>query len=381
MSEYHHSRCAGGRSCNCGTPVGLGLAGRREGISSFRRCVLMCLALLAGTSGLAQGSAITSWTGSVSDLWTQGANWDNGVPALGYVAQIGNVANNPVSLTGSAIIDGLTTGALNSLTLQSGATLTLQGTGPFLNAGTVAVASNSVLRLTGGSAYTNDGQITLNGSSNYSLLVLTGSGTVNLDGTGTLSMTNSAYNHIDADTAGLTLVNGAGHSITGAGVLGGFQPFTLRNEGTITGQGSAGLEFWPTVTVENTGGTIRADGTKVTFTYGNPLAGGTLDLIHGGTMELPALVSDAAVHIDGDSSLTLRGTTLAGSTVSNSGTIVVPDNAMARLSGGTTVHDNGQITLNGSSNYSLLVLTGSGTVNLDGTGTLSMTNSAYNHID
>ncbi len=166
--------------------------------------VAVCLLLSFGMSGLTLGSTATVWTGSESSLWTATANWDNGVPLLaGYTAFIQNAANNPVSLTGPVAIDGLTTGAANSLIVGSGAaletgaltnagtitlaggTLTLQGAGPFTNSGTIqnaagglsrlggnltntgtiAVSNNSGLQFTGGSTYTNDGQITLNAES------------------------------------------------------------------------------------------------------------------------------------------------------------------------------------------------------------------------
>ena len=153
------------------------------------------------------------------------------------------------------------------------------------NAGTIAVSDNSWLQLTGGGTYTNDGSIMLNATnSTSSSLVLHGGGTVTLGGTGALTMTGPFGSRIFADSAGMTLVNAAGHQITGAGTFGfmGGEPFTFQNEGTVTAAG--GMGFAPGVTVLNAGGTIRADGSDVVFLWTAGVLGGTLDVSNGGGM-------------------------------------------------------------------------------------------------
>jgi hypothetical protein len=88
---------------------------------------------------------ITSWTGATDSLWTQGANRDNSVPTLGYLAQIENATNNPVLLTvaSGVDVDGLTLGALNGLTLQRAA---LQ-TRALANAGTITLTGGTLILL------------------------------------------------------------------------------------------------------------------------------------------------------------------------------------------------------------------------------------------
>ena len=240
---------------------------------------------------LAAAGTITRWTGTASSDWANAANWDAGVPAAGYVAAILDVTRNPVSLTTPATVDGLETGAANSLTLAgatlqtgaltnagtitlAGGTLTLSGTGPFTssgiiqnaagglstlggsltNTGTISIADSSALQVTGGSTYTNTGVIQLNASGGGSALHLVGAGDVTLTGSGSLAMSNSLGNYIIADTPGLTLVNEAGHTIAGGAVIGGGgSSFTFRNAGTVTANGSAGIVFAPAATLVNTG--------------------------------------------------------------------------------------------------------------------------------
>jgi fibronectin-binding autotransporter adhesin len=438
--------------------------------------MVTCLAFLAAVPGLVQGATTTLWTGSANSSWAEATNWDHGVPTVGYLARIENVANNPVSLTIPSSIDGLTIGTLNGLTLQgavlqtgaltndgtitlAGGTLTLQGAGPFTNSGliqnavgglsqlggnltntgTIAVSESSGLQFTGGSTYINDGLITLNAIGSVSDLRLYGGGTVTLGGAGSLTMTNRLDNQVFADTAGMSLVNEADHTITGAGVIGGSgAAFTLQNTGTITADGSAGLFFSPQASVvntgtiqsgggpltfasgvTNTGGTIQADGSTVTFTGPAPVLGGTLAALHGGNLNFTgSLVQDADLNVGSASAatltgatytggsmdivgtLTLQGSTVSGSTVINSGlirnatsslgqlggnvtntgTIVVSESSGLQLTGGSTYINDGLITLNAIGAVSDLRLYGSGAVTLAGVGSLTMTNRLDNRI-
>ncbi len=364
----------------------------------------------------------------------------NGSP-FSFCVSTGLASGSTATLTGTTYTGG-SMDMEGLLTLQggtvTGTTVTNTGTirnatgglsqlgGTVTNTGTIAVSNNSGLQFTGGSTYTNDGQITLNAeSTGVSDLRLAGTGTpatVTLQGSGSLAMSNATGNSIMADAANLTLVNGAAHTITGAGVIGGFgAPFTLQNEGTITADGSAGLVLAGGATVvnagmiqatggspltfyggaTNTGGTIQADGSTVTFLGPVPVTGGTLDVINGGTMALQSAVSDADLNIasgstatltgltysggsmDVDGLLTLQGSMVTGTTVTNSGTIqngtgglsqlggtvantgtiAVSKNSGLQLTGGSTYTNDGHITLNSdATGVSDLRLAGSGTV-------------------
>ncbi len=69
------------------------------------------------------------WNGSVSNLWFTGANWTpNTVPNSAAAAvSITNATNNPVLIDGAPTISTLTLGALNSLNLNNGESLTVAG--------------------------------------------------------------------------------------------------------------------------------------------------------------------------------------------------------------------------------------------------------------
>jgi hypothetical protein len=78
---------------------------------------------------------VATWTGSASADWNASGNWDiNLVPTTLYNVEIPDVTNDPVIASG-------TTGSCNNLTINSGATLTIQstasGTGSLITNGTV----------------------------------------------------------------------------------------------------------------------------------------------------------------------------------------------------------------------------------------------------
>jgi hypothetical protein len=128
-----------------------------------------------------------------------------------------------------------------------------------------------------------------------------------LGGTGSLTTTNSLGNQIFAETPDMTLVNAAGHSISGAGVIGGSgQPFTFRNDGTVTAGSSAGMVFAPGTTLQNNGTLAVAAGsqTNIVGPFGN-FAGQTLtggDYNIAGTLQFTGadIVTNAAqITLDG----------------------------------------------------------------------------------
>ncbi|MES2776935.1 MAG: hypothetical protein V4722_22350 [Bacteroidota bacterium] len=73
------------------------------------------------TAVLLTYSAFTTWTGAVSTDWYTWGNWTNGVPVAKSIVTIPNVTNDPVISTAGA--------EAHSLTLQTGALLTVKSTG------------------------------------------------------------------------------------------------------------------------------------------------------------------------------------------------------------------------------------------------------------
>lgn len=86
----------------------------------------LCLLLLTAASPL----AATTWTGTTSQFWNTGGNWDAGVPNAVEVANFnGATPNNTIEIDVVAIASGLSFGGTASYSLTpttSGNTLTLQ---------------------------------------------------------------------------------------------------------------------------------------------------------------------------------------------------------------------------------------------------------------
>ncbi|HME72198.1 MAG TPA: PEP-CTERM sorting domain-containing protein, partial [Myxococcota bacterium] len=216
------------------------------------------------------------------------------------------------------------------------------------------------------------------------------SGTVELAGGGTLSLSDSPNNRIFA-TGTDTLINDAGNTIQGAGQLGinntGFA-FFLNNKGTINANQSAALQVAPT---DRAGGVVNSGTLEAT-------AGGTL-LLTGGTFNntgsglILATGSGSVVDFNGS---TITGGTLAtqsGGAIQNSGTATldgttnsptISNGSTVTLLNGTSTTLMGTITNKGtiaqSSSGSFTDLHISGTVELAGGGTLSLSDSLNNRI-
>ena len=67
-------------------------------------------------------TAQTTWDGSSSSDWNTDANWSAGVPGVNDVVTIPNVANDPVIPTNTAAV-------AKSVTINSGAVLTINASG------------------------------------------------------------------------------------------------------------------------------------------------------------------------------------------------------------------------------------------------------------
>jgi len=261
--------------------------------------LVICLFLLLPC---AYGSQIgVTWTGTAGDnAWATPTNWSSSsVPNNGggttYTVSIGppgatidllggftidglamnsanlgiaggpnslTLATGPSSLTNSQILGGtfttngtltLANGTINASLTNNGTINAVSGLNTFAgtvlnNAGaSINVNSGAALQLETGGTYTNNGTINLAGAT--LLLDATGNGasgnTVTLAGSGSLTLSNSGGNMITeaSGNSGLTLVNGAGHTIQGAGEIGGDPTFTLNNQGTMNANQPAGIQI------------------------------------------------------------------------------------------------------------------------------------------
>jgi autotransporter-associated beta strand protein len=365
------------------------------------------------------------WNTNEVGLWSTGANWSaNAVPGAGNNAFIdhgGTATVNAAAPVNSVVIGSTNGSAGGNLTLSNGA-LTVSGG--------VSVASAS------GST----GTLNFNGGSLVTPAIAFGSGTgsVNFNQTGALSVTNAisgagelrqlgagttTISRSNSFSGGTTISNGMLYitvadalgtgslNLTGTGTLGFGGSFTFANAIT-TGVASGGLFVDKLTTVALTGGIsgtggIDKSGSGVlvysnanTYTGTTTISDGTLSLAGtAGSLGAGTVTNNGILSIDRDNAMTLSNamsgsgflvkngaTTLTvtgdlthtGGTEINAGTIRVGD-------GGTTgsLGDGGSIINKGSlvferSDAGLVVsgnISGSGTVTQAGSGTTTLSGS------
>jgi hypothetical protein len=312
--------------------------------------VLSCAVPLAETRA-------QTWTGSVSDLWSDASNWmPNTVPNSSSASVTINTAtNNPVLININATIANLAIGSTSAVSLDDNQSLTIAGGGS-------------------GGVISNAGTITLNSTGDNTELLL--SSTVSLSGGGTVNMSNEIQNLILGNGATLTNVN---NTIEGAGQIGAGTSLTLINQGTIDANVSNSLTINTTSTVTNSGtleatnggtlalqstvnnsGTILSTGSgSVVNLSGSTITGGTLTTTSGGAMYS-------------------NNSTLSGLTISTGSTVTTSDNNTTTLTG--TITNNGTIALNSVGDNTNLVLSGGAAVELTSGGSITMSGQFQNRI-
>ncbi len=300
-------------------------------------------------------TALGSTTATASGTWT-------------YTS--GTLANGSQTLTASA------TDAAGNVSALSNAVDPIIGALTGLQAASLAVASNSVLDITG--AVDNTGTISLDATSNGADLAVIGN--ASLTGNGHVNLSNNAGNAITSNGAVATLTN-INNIIAGAGTIGDSY-LTLINQGTIDANGSVPL-------VINTGGnTIINSGTL----EGTSTGGVNIDGKVSNSKTIEALGTDAKVVIAGQvadttsglilasgsgANVDLDGATISGGTLQTSGANAVIEtvassvnslNAVTIKSGSTVeVNANTTLTLTGTDANSGTILVNGGTLNVDGT--------------
>ena len=166
---------------------------------------------------------------------------------------------------------------LTFVTISSGSTVTAQ--------------NNSINTIQVG--IINNGTLKLNSGGNFTDLVINGSLPLDLSGTGVLAMSNFTANRIYGNTGTETLINGAQHTIEGAGQL-GVGRMTFFNNGVVLANQSNALTIAPNALGAINNGTFQANSGSLLFMNGtlsnyNPttstLTGGTYNA-YSGTIEL-----------------------------------------------------------------------------------------------
>lgn len=148
-------------------------------------------------------SSSTFWTGASSTSWTTAGNWDNGVPASGVNAIIPTTYDGGgTSITNFPVIGTSVNVSVNSITIYTGATLTLQA------------QSN----LTVNETLTNDGTVTINSRGNLhqtTTSTIAGSGTYNMgvQTWGDWNFISSPMNNVSVSSFGIAATGTNGGQI------------------------------------------------------------------------------------------------------------------------------------------------------------------------
>lgn len=266
-----------------------------------------------------------------------------------------------------------------------GGTLTTTGTGqvvtttskPLLNGvtldGTFNLTNNTSIEIQNG--FTNNGTLNANSIGNTTDIDFTGAQT--FGGTGTIVLSNNGFNRITTDNTVLTL--GANQTLRGAGQLlantGG-----MINLGTILQEGSVALTIDPNGLGFDNQATLKATGTGgITLNTGDYTnTGRTIEISDGSALRLNngVKITEGTLKTLGTGEVTVSSSTPTLDTVVLDGVLNLPNNRSVTVLDGIT--NNGTINLGSIGNTTDLIM--SGTPTLTGSGTIVMSNNAFNRI-
>ncbi|MCH8327254.1 MAG: autotransporter-associated beta strand repeat-containing protein, partial [Candidatus Marinimicrobia bacterium] len=300
-------------------------------IKAIKAFFAVLLVLLLTVSQAMAGS----WTAGTAD-WQTGANWAGGVPGASDSAIItngGTAQLTAVGGLGSDLLVGNAGGESGTVEISANGSLVISGVASNLlgNAGTGTLSITGV----GASASLTDGGLSF-------LVGNSGTGTVNLSQGGTLTL--------DSGTGQMTLANGGGSAGTlniGTGGTAGI--FAAAN--VNGGSGTATLNF----NLTDADYFFTSDGTSA----------GTAATITGSIV----------VNKSGTGKTTLIGAnTYSGITTISAGTLQIGSGGTAGTLGSGNVTNNSALIFNRSDAISSsVVISGTGTLEQAGAGTLTLT--------
>jgi hypothetical protein len=325
--------------------------------------------LFSGYSVNNSGGTISALSGSTVEL--------SGTAVTG--GTVGVTGTGTLQLANGASLTGGTVNTVSGSTIQSASgTNTLGGSVNLAAGSTLAILNNAALELQSAGTYTNAGTITVNSSSNYTDLIMTG-GTVTLSGGGTVSLSDSPYNRIYGLTGAETLVN-ANNLIEGSGAIGSGYGLTFSNQGTVDANQSVALTIEPNGGTTNTGTMEATAGATLLFSgYSVNNSGGTISAANGSTVELDSVaITGGTLSSSGTGVITTAGDSVLNGILLAAGAVLQIPNSFADTFSGTFTN-LGTVTLNSSSNYTDLIVAPGG-LSLTGGGLISLSNSPYNRI-
>ena len=291
-------------------------------------------------------------------------------------------AGSNVTLEGNVTVTG---GALNgagTFTTLSGSTLN-----GITNAGAIVLPNNNGTTLVG--TISNTGSLQVNSAGNNTLL--SASGPVSLTGKGTLTLSDNNANYLLSSGGSSDSLTNVNNTISGSGNIGnGGMPFTNQAAGVVDAtsthgnslvinsgaagatnaglmEASSGATLVLQGAINNSGGTIEGLAGTGTSAGGAVLINGAT--ITGGTLKTLGTGANA-------SSMTAESSAILNS-VTNNGTIGIPNNNSAQLEG--TVTNNGSIQVNSAGNFTFLYINGNTTLN--GNGSIALSNNSNNFVE
>ena len=308
------------------------------------------------------GSRILTLTGAVSN----GGTITGGSGAANLSGTLGNSGTFACG-TGTVTITGACTNSSGGTITGSGTTATLALQSTLSNSGTItgnaeAITVGTTTATTSGSSFTGgSGIITLTGAVTNAGGITGGSGAVNLSGT----LGNTGTFTCGTGTVTITgaCTNSSGGTITGSGTTATLAlQSTLSNSGTITGNAEA-------ITV--TGATTTSGGS--TFTGGSGIVTFTGAVTNAGTItggsgavNLSQTLSNTGIFACGTGAVTINGncTNNSGGNINGGSSTASLTFVDKLLNSGTIIGNAENILADSTTNNSLIITGGSGTLTL-----------------
>ena len=286
------------------------------------------------------------------------------------------IAGGTLSTKAGGVIQSVNIGTLDGSTAAGAVTIT--------TGSQIGDVNNEYLYLNG--TITNEGTISIESQNNATVLWIN-SGTVTLNGGGTVLLSDNGNNYIDASAVGNTLVN-ANNTIVGSGVFGnGSLNLINQASGTIDANGTnAGMTF-TTASFTNQGvfedtGTGGIGLAGITITNDTTIAalgaGSSISLYSGADIIGGTLLTTGGAVIQSTNVGTLDGATNGALTIAAGSTIADLNDQYLYLSG--SIVNDGTIALDSNNNATVL-WANSATLTLSGGGNVVMTDNTNNYID